>query len=110
MKETGTFTEHIKGFSEEVHETAREHGFGGYTEEKYLLLMHSEIAEITEALRHDNPLSKKIPGFSLVEEEVADLIIRALDYGEGKELDIAGALIAKARYNKGRPYKHGKKW
>ncbi len=110
MTGIGTFMAHIEEFAAEVHETAEAHGFGGYTDEKYLLLMHSEISEITEALRHGNPKSEHIPDFSHVEEELMDIIIRVLDFAKRKGYEIARPLIAKAAFNKTRPHKHGKKW
>lgn len=71
-------------------------------------LMHTEIAELSEAVRHNNPPSDKIPGFSQVEEELADIIIRVFDYAHGFGHDLYGAIEAKHTYNLGRPYMHGK--
>jgi NTP pyrophosphatase (non-canonical NTP hydrolase) len=75
-----------------------------------LALMHSELSEALEAMRTTpTPESAKIPGWSLEEEELADTIIRILDYAQHHGMDIAGALIAKVRYNASRPYRHGGK-
>lgn len=73
-----------------------------------LLLMVTEICEGFEGLRNNVIHSDKIPDFSPMEEELADLILRVMDYGKGRKLRIAEALIAKMVYNLGRPYKHGK--
>jgi len=76
-----------------------------------IALMHSELSEALEATRKKgNPQSKKIPKFKLVEEELADCIIRILDMAEGRKYNIEGALNAKIKYNKKRRYKHGKKF
>ena len=75
-----------------------------------IALQHSELSEALEAIRKGNPLSKKIPKFSLAEEELADCIIRILDMAEGRKFNIAGAIKAKIVYNKKRVYKHGKKF
>jgi len=78
-------------------------------EAEMIALMHSELSEALEGLRHGNPPSDKIPEFSQVEEEFADVIIRIMDMAPSRGLNIAGALIAKVEYNAHRPYKHGGK-
>jgi len=45
-----------------------------------------------------------------VEDEIADAIIRLLDFCGHKEIDIDFHLRAKMKYNSYRPYKHGKKY
>ena len=54
-----------------------------------------KLSEALEAMRQGNPSSDKIIEFSAVEEELADAVIRIMDYTMGKDLDIAGAIIAK---------------
>ena len=44
----------------------------------------------------------------VVEEELADVIIRIMDYAFGKDLDVAGAILAKIEYNQSREFMHGK--
>lgn len=73
-------------------------------------LMHSELSEAFEALRDGNPPSEKIPGYTLVEEELADAVIRILDWGYQHGYDIGAAVISKGLYNLDRPYLHGKKF
>jgi NTP pyrophosphatase (non-canonical NTP hydrolase) len=67
-----------------------------------------EVGEAVEAMRHGNPESEKIPGFSHVEEELADTLIRIFDYCGMKGYDLGGAVLAKMEHNSGRPYLHGK--
>lgn len=75
-----------------------------------IALMHSELSEALEADRINNPESKKIPGFSQVEEELADVIIRILDSAKSRDYNIGEAIIAKLQYNSMREYKHGKEY
>ena len=90
---------------------SEEHGFHeGYDFAKKIALMHSELSEALEADRHGNPLSEKIPDYTHVEEELADLVIRVMDESATLKLNLAGAIDAKMKYNEGRPFKHGKKY
>jgi NTP pyrophosphatase (non-canonical NTP hydrolase) len=95
----------------EVHRTAVEHGWWESPRPvgEVLMLMVTELAEAMEAYRSGNPESEKIPGFSQMEEELADVVIRLLDFAGGENLNIEGALIAKMAYNEKRPYRHGGK-
>ena len=65
--------------------------------------------EALEALRHGNPPSDHIPDFSGVEEELADTIIRIMDYGLARGHRVALAVEAKIAFNRTRPHKHGGK-
>jgi NTP pyrophosphatase (non-canonical NTP hydrolase) len=73
-----------------------------------IALMHEELSEALWALRHDRPKSEKIPDYENLEEELADVVIRICDYCHTEQLDLAGAIYAKLKYNAGRPLKHGK--
>jgi len=42
--------------------------------------------------------------------EMADCLIRILDWAGSMGLDIEGIVRIKHEYNKGRPYKHGKRY
>jgi len=74
-----------------------------------IALMHSELSEALEGLRHGNPPSDHIPEFSAVEEEMADVIIRIMDYCLAKKHNVAEAIEAKINFNQNRAYKHGGK-
>ena len=101
----------ISQMQEEVHRTAIEHGWWEKPRPvgEVLMLMVTELAEAMEAYRSGNSESEKIPGFSQMEEELADVVIRLLDFAGGEDLDIEGALTAKMLYNAKRPYRHGGK-
>jgi len=109
--------EFIKRFSDiawACHKMACEKGFWGdgpkiaYPPERKVLLMHTELSELAEALRNPNADHQHIEDFSAEEIELADLVIRAMDYAGGRELRLAEAIIVKMDYNAGRPFKHGK--
>ena len=72
-----------------------------------IALMHSELSEALEADRK-NLDAEHIPGFTGVEEELADVIIRILDFAGHHQLRLGEALSAKITYNLTRPFKHGK--
>ena len=101
----------ISELQREIHRTAVEHGW--WDQERpigeVLMLAVTELAEAMEAYREGNPGSEKIDGFSKVEEELVDTIIRILDFAGGMGYDMEGALRAKMAYNETRPYRHGGK-
>lgn len=95
----------------QCHEIAVNHGWWDEPRgtPEILSLIHSEVSECLEAYRCGNPPSEKIPRFSGEEEELADILIRVLDFAGVRGYDIEGALRAKMAYNEGRPYRHGGK-
>lgn len=95
----------------QVHQIAVDHGWWDEprNDGEILMLMVTELAEACEALRHGNPPDDKIPEFTGVEAELADVIIRAMDYAVAKKLRLGEAVIAKMQFNASRPHKHGGK-
>lgn len=73
------------------------------------MLAVTELAEAVEADRTDAD-SKKIPGFSEVEEEIADTLVRLFHLAGKYNMNLGPAFIAKMRVNFDRPPKHGKKY
>lgn len=66
-----------------------------------LMLVVSEIAEGMEGDRK-GLMDDKLPHRNMLEVELADAIIRILDIGEGKGLDIPGAIVEKMMFNRTR--------
>lgn len=106
-----TFVHAVGAIQTRLHETAVEKGWWDKprNDAELIALMHSELSEALEGLRKDNPASDKIPPFSQIAEEFADVIIRILDMADARGIPVAEAIIAKARHNIGRPYRHGNK-
>lgn len=83
--------------------------------------LHGETSELWEAARKGQlrepcdkdecvvPECGTVRTIWCVEEELADIVIRALDTARALGLDIGEAVMAKHEYNKGRPHKHGGK-
>lgn len=66
-----------------------------------LCLVHSEISEALEGVRKGWQ-DDHLPHRSMVEVELADAMIRIFDLAGAMKLDLAGAIIEKAEYNKTR--------
>jgi len=117
---------------DEVHKNAVEHGWWEKEREfgSLIALMHSELSEALEEHRNGhepteiyfsgvepydgrfetsekpNEVCQKPEG---IPAELADVIIRILDYCGKKNIDIEEAIRIKHEYNKTRPYRHGGK-
>lgn len=105
------FTEAWNEKAEEVHETAKAKGWwdAERNDGEVIALMHSELSEALEALRKGNLPDKHIHEYSGLETELADVVIRIMDYSAGRGLRVAEAIEAKMDYNTGRAHKHGGK-
>ena len=115
-KDYGPQAKALDTLSTDIHAINVEKGFYENPERQTvshrMMLVVTELAEVTEADRlgtNDKP-SDKIPLFTNEEEEVADAIIRLLDFAAYRKLRIGPATMAKIAYNRTRPYKHGKKY
>ncbi len=117
--------ETINEIANAVHENAKEKGFHpeGQTEREFineqLMNLSDEISELHEAWRNgklrercdkaDVMEAMGLAPLTCIEEEYADIVIRALDQCRRLGVDIAKAIEAKHAYNTTRPHRHGNK-
>lgn len=91
----------------ECHKIAKEHGFWDEprNDAEMIALMHSELSEALEGLRKNNWIGK-----GGVNEEMADTVIRILDFCQYHGVDLGYEIVKKMEKNRKRKYKHGKKF
>ena len=101
----------IKDLQKEIHQCAIDHGWWDDQRPfaEIVALCHSELSEALEARRAgmaDQCERMGKPEGAAI--EMADCIIRILDYAEHEGWDMDKIIRDKMEYNKTRPYKHGK--
>lgn len=105
----------INEVAKAIHENAVEHGWWdekrGFPE--IVALIHSELSEALEEYRNRRTETEIYFGDGGKPEgipiELADAIIRILDFCGYAGIDIDAAITQKHEYNKSRPYRHGGK-
>lgn len=107
-----TVAEYVK----KVGENAERHGFRTANTEPNdnLVLIHCEVSEIVEELRKGKEPTEiyynkqgKPEGVPI---ELADVVIRCMDFADQYNIDLESAINEKMQYNATRPYLHGKKY
>lgn len=95
----------INNLIEECHHIAKRKGWWeeARNDGELIALMHSELSEALEAMRNHGEKEN-------IAEELADCCIRIFDYCGARGINLEEALRKKIKYNKTRPYRHGKKF
>lgn len=107
----------LNGIAKEIHKEAIAHGWWKTIREfpEVIALCHSELSEALEEHRDGHSLTEiyfnpekpnKPEGIPI---ELADAIIRILDYCAYAGINIEAAILQKHEYNRTRPYRHGGK-
>jgi len=111
INDKGARAKIVKVLCEEAAQNSAAHGFVTSEENipEKLCLIHSEVSEALEAVRHGNPPDDKLPEYNGLTVELADTVIRCLSLAGSLKLPLGEAIIAKMGYNSKRPPKHGGK-
>ena len=111
----------FKVLQKDIDATAEEHGFNddwniaqtaaqrNLINGMKIALVHSELSEALEAIRRNIVKDDHLPEFTGAEAELADAVIRILHIAEQNKLRLGEAILAKMKYNAGRPFRHGGK-
>lgn len=105
--------------AEEVYKNACDKGFHDIEDKetavqkmaRHTANLHGEVSELWEAARKGNLLDRcdKDIILNCLQEELADIVIRAMDTASVFGVNIGNAVKLKHEYNKTRPHKHGGK-
>ncbi len=120
----GAFIQGFQSLSEAAHKNSRSKGFWDTIESlkdhprwaeieviwklSRIALFHSEASEACEGIRKGLP-DDHLPHRSMEVAELADIIIRIMDYAGAYNLPMAEVILEKMEYNASRPFMHGDK-
>lgn len=106
----------LNELADSIHQLAKSKGWHSFGETelqfvtRFIANLHGEASELWEAARNNQLHSAcdKTPKLTCEEEEVADLLIRTLDFAAARGIDIDNAVKIKQEFNATRPHRHGK--
>lgn len=106
----------LNELAQEAHKIALDHGWWDKERSfpETVALCHSELSEALEEYRNDTPVlyvSGNAEGHKPegVAVEMADCVIRIMDWFGSVNIDPTEIIQMKMQYNRGRPYRHGGK-
>lgn len=99
----------ISELQKEVQQLLRQKGFS-YSPDTFwekIALLHTEVSELADVVKKKGFGAKKE-----IAEEIADIFIRAMNFGLMFDIDVEQAIRDKMAYNFTRPYQYGiyKEW
>jgi NTP pyrophosphatase (non-canonical NTP hydrolase) len=98
----------VKGFCKWADDHKHEPDSMVYLKLARLALIHSEVSECAEGVRKSS-MDDHLTNRSTEVAELADVVIRCMNYAGAENLPLAEVILEKMIYNSNRPFMHGGK-
>lgn len=102
MKDRGLYGTDMHFIAKECRNNATDHGFDLSNKEQQIVAFVDEVGEWCSAVRKGDTENEL--------EEIVDMVIRLMAYAEQHFPMWKFAMVSKMKYNRDRPYKHGKQF